>query len=161
MAAVTGAGSGIGRAVALRFGAEGAAVVVADVLGDAAESVAKEIETGGGRAVGMAVDVSDPAQAQAMVDRAVPDPDSLVVGPPQKAASGAFFSPRRDTWWLLGFIIVSVRLWYAFDPHPFMSGVNSTASFLSGTIWVFGVVVSVASLYFLYWTYWLKRRRQR
>ena len=71
VAAVTGGGSGIGRAVALRFGAEGAAVVVADVLGDAAESVAKEIEAGGGRAVGMAVDVSDPAQAQAMVDRAV------------------------------------------------------------------------------------------
>ena len=96
-----------------------------------------------------------------MGDRPVPDPESLVVGPPQKAASGAFFSPRRDTWWLLGFIIVSVRLWYAFDPHPFRSGVNPTASFLSGVVWVFGIVVSVASLYFLYWTYWLKRRRSR
>ena len=97
----------------------------------------------------------------AMGDRPVPDPESLVVGPPQKAASAAFFSPRRDSWWLLVFIIVSVRLWYAFDPHPFMSGVNPTASFLSGMIWIFGIVVSVASLYFLYWTYWPKRRRPR
>ena len=80
----------------------------------------------------------------AMGDRPVPDPESLVVGPPQKAASGAFFSPRRDTWWLLVFIIVSVRLWYVFDPHPFRSGVNPTASFLSGVVWVFGIVVSVA-----------------
>ena len=62
---------------------------------------------------------------------------------------------------LLVFIIVSVRLWYAFDPHPFRSGVNPTASFLSGVVWVFGIVVSAASLYFLYWTYWLKRRRSR
>lgn len=79
VAAVTGAGSGIGRAVALRFGAEGAAVVVADVVADAAEAVAKEIEAAGGRAVGIGVDVSDPGQAQAMVDRAVSEYGGLDV----------------------------------------------------------------------------------
>jgi len=97
----------------------------------------------------------------AMGDRPVPDPESLVVGAPQKAISGFFFSPRRDTWWLLIFIIVSVRLWYAVDSHPFASGANPTASFLSGMIWVFGIAVSVASLYFLYWRYWLRRRGSR
>jgi meso-butanediol dehydrogenase / (S,S)-butanediol dehydrogenase / diacetyl reductase len=47
-AIVTGGGSGIGRAIATRFAAEGADVVVADILGDRAEQVAAEI---GGRAV--------------------------------------------------------------------------------------------------------------
>jgi meso-butanediol dehydrogenase / (S,S)-butanediol dehydrogenase / diacetyl reductase len=47
-AIVTGGGSGIGRAIATRFAAEGASVVVADLNGDRAEQVAGEI---GGRAV--------------------------------------------------------------------------------------------------------------
>jgi meso-butanediol dehydrogenase/(S,S)-butanediol dehydrogenase/diacetyl reductase len=71
VAVVTGGGSGIGRAAALRFAHEGAAVVVADVAGDNAEAVAREITEAGGRAVGMAVDVSDEAQVASMVDRAV------------------------------------------------------------------------------------------
>src|SRR5437867_13301700 len=70
VAIVTGAGSGIGRASALRFAREGAAVVAADVAGDQAETVAKEIEQEGGRAIGLAVDVTDPAQVQRMVDLA-------------------------------------------------------------------------------------------
>jgi NAD(P)-dependent dehydrogenase (short-subunit alcohol dehydrogenase family) len=63
----------------MRFGAEGAAVVVADVVADAADAVAKEIEAAGGRAVGQAVDVSDPEQVQAMVDRAVSEFGALDV----------------------------------------------------------------------------------
>lgn len=71
VAVVTGGGSGIGRAVALRFGAEGAAVVVGDLVAENAETVAKEIEGAGGRAVGVGVDVSDPGQVEAMIDRGV------------------------------------------------------------------------------------------
>jgi NAD(P)-dependent dehydrogenase (short-subunit alcohol dehydrogenase family) len=54
----------------VRFAREGAAVVVADVVEDGAETVAKEIEQAGGRALGVAVDVTDPGQVQAMVDTA-------------------------------------------------------------------------------------------
>ncbi len=67
VAIVTGAGSGIGRACALRFAAEGARVVVSDVRGDAAEAVAKEIAAVGGTAVALAADVSRREQVDALV----------------------------------------------------------------------------------------------
>jgi len=71
VAVVTGGGSGIGRAVALRFAADGAAVLVADVNEKAAALVAEEISIGGGRAIPMAVDVSDPDQVEAMAARTI------------------------------------------------------------------------------------------
>ncbi|HEX8859418.1 MAG TPA: glucose 1-dehydrogenase [Actinomycetes bacterium] len=71
VAIVTGGGSGIGRAVARRFAAEGAAVAVADIATEAAKAVAAEIQADGGGAFGMGVDVRDAGQVQALVDRAV------------------------------------------------------------------------------------------
>jgi NAD(P)-dependent dehydrogenase (short-subunit alcohol dehydrogenase family) len=64
---VTGAASGIGRAAALMFAAEGAKVLVADMNKDGAEETAKAIETEGGTAVAVAGDLSDPR----VVDEAV------------------------------------------------------------------------------------------
>ena len=71
VAIVTGAGSGIGRAIALRFAAESACVVVNDVRADAAESVAKEIACAGREAEAFAADVSDRERVDALVRRAV------------------------------------------------------------------------------------------
>ncbi|WP_406450355.1 glucose 1-dehydrogenase [Streptomyces sp. NBC_01622] len=56
---VTGAGSGIGRAAALAFAAEGAKVVVADLNADGAEAVVKEIQQAGGIAVAVTGDLSE------------------------------------------------------------------------------------------------------
>jgi D-sorbitol dehydrogenase (acceptor) len=70
-AIVTGGAQGIGRACAMRFAGEGAKVVIGDLQGDGAQSVAREITDAGGQAVGMALDVRDQQQAQAIVDRAV------------------------------------------------------------------------------------------
>ncbi|GAA3033327.1 SDR family oxidoreductase [Gordonia defluvii] len=56
---VTGAGQGIGRAHALAFAADGAAVVVNDFNADAAQAVVDEIVAGGGNAVADGADVAD------------------------------------------------------------------------------------------------------
>jgi 3-oxoacyl-[acyl-carrier protein] reductase len=70
-AIVTGAGSGIGRAVALGFAREGAGVVVGDVDPDRAREVAQAIEAAGGVALAVQVDVSDRASVEALVSAAV------------------------------------------------------------------------------------------
>jgi NAD(P)-dependent dehydrogenase (short-subunit alcohol dehydrogenase family) len=71
VAVITGAGSGIGRVAASLFAAEGAQVVVADVVGDQAEAAVADIEGAGGTATAVTVDVSDEAQVAAMIDRAL------------------------------------------------------------------------------------------
>src|SRR5688500_443310 len=68
---VTGAGQGIGEAYAKGLADDGASVVVADLNTDQAKRVAAEIEAAGGAAAAVAVDVSDPASAQARVDEAL------------------------------------------------------------------------------------------
>lgn len=67
-ALVTGAGSGIGAAIAKGLAASGAKVVVQDLKPDAASRVAAEITAAGGIAWATAGDVSDPSAMQAMVD---------------------------------------------------------------------------------------------
>lgn len=59
VAIITGAGGAIGRAAALLFAAEGAAVVLADVRKDGAEEIARLVKESGGRALPVAADVSD------------------------------------------------------------------------------------------------------
>ncbi len=68
---VTGAASGIGQATALRVGAEGGAVVCADVAAEGAMATAEAIASAGGRALGVACDVADEAQVAALFDAAL------------------------------------------------------------------------------------------
>ena len=58
VAVITGAGQGIGRAIAERYAAEGAKVAVVDINGDVAAQVADEITAGGGTAIGVTCDVA-------------------------------------------------------------------------------------------------------
>ena len=66
-ALITGAASGFGRAGALAFAAQGAAVAVVDLDLSACQSVVDEITAQGGRAIALAADVTDEAAATAMV----------------------------------------------------------------------------------------------
>ena len=70
-AVVTGAGSGIGRTTAVEFADRGADVVVADVDVAGGEGTVSRIEDAGGDAVFVETDVTDPDEAEAMVDTAV------------------------------------------------------------------------------------------
>jgi NAD(P)-dependent dehydrogenase (short-subunit alcohol dehydrogenase family) len=71
VAFVTGGGSGIGRATAMRLASEGAAVAVADVRPAAASDTVSAIEDGGGPATAIALDVREPVQAEAARDAAL------------------------------------------------------------------------------------------
>ena len=71
VALITGGGSGMGMVASKLFAAEGAHVVLTDVMDDAGEKVAAEIAEGGGQAHYVHADVSSEADAEAMVRTAV------------------------------------------------------------------------------------------
>ncbi len=68
---LSGGASDIGRATALRLGAEGASVLVGDVASEGAQSVAKDVVAAGGIALGIGCDVRSEASVAAFVERAV------------------------------------------------------------------------------------------
>ncbi len=68
LAAVTGSGSGIGRAIALGFAREGARIAVLDINGGAAEQTAADIRAAGGDARSFALDVTDRAACRLVAD---------------------------------------------------------------------------------------------
>ncbi len=70
VALVTGGANGIGAATCELFGREGASVVVVDLEMERAEEVARRIKDGGGKAIGVACDVTQRDQVDAAVKRA-------------------------------------------------------------------------------------------
>lgn len=68
---VTGAGRGIGQAIAERFASEGARIVIADIDGTTAQAAAEGIQGAGGEATAVRTDVGDPEQANAMIAAAM------------------------------------------------------------------------------------------
>jgi NAD(P)-dependent dehydrogenase (short-subunit alcohol dehydrogenase family) len=71
VAIITGGGSGIGRAIALRFADEGAAVVLAGPTESAERGVAYQVSERGGRAIALLTDVADEAAVEQMVAMAL------------------------------------------------------------------------------------------
>ncbi|MFH1571725.1 MAG: 3-oxoacyl-[acyl-carrier-protein] reductase [Gemmatimonadota bacterium] len=77
VAVVTGGGQGIGLAIGTRLAREGARVVLADVREETATAAAAQLQAEGCQALGVAVDVSSYASAEAMADRVVAECGSL------------------------------------------------------------------------------------
>jgi 3-oxoacyl-[acyl-carrier protein] reductase len=71
VAIVTGAASGIGRAIALDLAESGAKVVIADTALGGAEEVGREIQSAGGKAIAIKIDVTDSKDVEQMVQRTI------------------------------------------------------------------------------------------
>lgn len=76
-AVVTGAGSGMGEAIAKAYAAEGARVVAADINMDNVERVCNEIKQAGGIAIPFLCDVSKNEQTDALIDRCIEEFGSI------------------------------------------------------------------------------------
>jgi NAD(P)-dependent dehydrogenase (short-subunit alcohol dehydrogenase family) len=71
VAVVTGAASGMGKAIAILYAKEGAKVVVSDIDMDAANLTVEEVESNGGEAIAVMADVAKEEDIQRLIDKAV------------------------------------------------------------------------------------------
>ena len=99
-AIVTGAGQGIGKAVALRLAAEGANVVVADINPKTAQQTAEEIQVLNRRALACHIDIANVAEIQPMIDCAVAEfgKIDILVNAAGVAQTGLFLELTEQEW---------------------------------------------------------------
>ena len=76
---ITGAGSGMGKSMALLFAGEGAKVIVSDIKSERVEAVVKEIKLKGGAALGIVTNISNEEEAKKLIVAAINNYDSLDV----------------------------------------------------------------------------------
>jgi meso-butanediol dehydrogenase/(S,S)-butanediol dehydrogenase/diacetyl reductase len=100
VAIITGSGSGLGRVLAHRFAAEGAAVVVADVVEQRANTVADEISGAGGMSLAQTTDVTRAADVEAMVGAAREAFGSveILINNAAKATDVDFLDVSEEAW---------------------------------------------------------------
>jgi len=125
VALVTGAGAGIGRAIAKLFALVGAAVVVSDLKSEAAEAVARDIVAAGGKAVGIACNVTKEEDLTAAVNTAVERFGSLTILVNNAGGGGPkpFDMPMGDFQWAYQLNVFSLfRLTQLAAPHMEKAG---------------------------------------
>jgi len=100
VALITGAGSGIGRATAVRLAADGAAVGCLDRNADRVDAVAAEIRDRGGRALALHADVTQPAVVREAVDRLVAElgPAAILVNNAGIPGAGKLVDTSLEDW---------------------------------------------------------------
>ena len=125
VALVTGAGAGIGRAIALTFAAAGANVVVTDRTEDGARAVVAAIEAAGGRALALPCDVTKPEQLEAAVAGAIGTFGRLTILVNNAGGGGPkpFDMPMTDFTWAFDLNVFSLfRLTQLAAPHMEAAG---------------------------------------
>jgi len=131
VALVTGAGQGVGRQIALHFGAHNSGgVVVNDYVIERAEAVAEEIRAAGGKAIALQADVSDHDGVKAMVAKAVAEFGPIGVLVNNAGNSGVNPSPdlRRPFW------ETTPDVWNSFIGVNLYGVMNCTAAVIPGMI---------------------------
>lgn len=134
-AIVTGAGRGIGRAIALALARDGRSVAVADVLGDGARAVANEIAQAGASAVAVELDVTDPASVKGAVELAEGS-----LGPLEILVNNAGWDELRP------FLDTDEQFWERVLDVNFKGALRMTHALLPGMLERgFGRIVSIGS----------------
>jgi NAD(P)-dependent dehydrogenase (short-subunit alcohol dehydrogenase family) len=113
VAVVTGAASGIGRAVAGRLADEGMRLVMADVEAGALDTAVAEVRASGGTAIGVRTDISRVEDVQALADRTIQEYGAVHVLCNIAGVEGGdlFADISRRTWeWVMG-----VNFWGTLD----------------------------------------------
>jgi 3-oxoacyl-[acyl-carrier protein] reductase len=138
IAVVTGAGSGIGRAIAAGYAREGAGLVVLDINGGAAADVAKEIRDAGGQAVSFALDVTQREACVAMAKQIAEK-----VGPVTILVNNAGIARRNG---MLGAAEAVINDWEDIIAINLTGVFNVTHAFLAPLRATKGRIVNIGSI---------------
>lgn len=125
VAIVTGAGAGIGRAIAETFAAAGASVMVSDLRAEVAAAVADGIKAAGGKAASSACDVTKDKALEALVKKTVKVFKKITILVNNAGGGGPkpFDMPMRDFIWAYQLNVFSVfRLCQLCAPHMEKAG---------------------------------------
>ena len=151
VAIVSGSGRGIGREIALKLAGDGAAVVVNDLDGDAAESIVAELQAGGGRAMAHGGDIATEDGAADLVAAAVGGFGrvDIVVNNAGLLRSAPFAELAADVWDrviavnLRGTFLVTRAAWAHFAGQGYGRVVSTTSN--SGLLGIVGSSAYAAS----------------
>ncbi len=138
IAAVTGAGSGIGRAIASGYAREGARVVVLDINGETADRTAKEIRDAGGKAESFALDVTRRDDCIAMAKQIADK-----IGPVSILVNNAGIARRNG---MLGASEAVIRDWEDIIAINLTGVFNVTPAFLAPLRANQGRIVNIGSI---------------
>src|SRR5882757_5620750 len=138
IAAVTGAGSGIGRAIASGYASEGARLVVLDINGEAAAETAKEIRDAGGKAESFSLDVTQRDDCIAMAKQVADK-----VGPVSILVNNAGIARRNG---MLGASEAVIKDWEDVIAINLTGVFNVTHAFLAPLRAVQGRIVNIGSI---------------
>ena len=138
IAAVTGAGSGIGRAIASGYAREGARIVVLDINGDAAAETAKEIRDAGDKAESFVLDVTKRDDCIAMAKQIADK-----VGPVSILVNNAGIARRNG---MLGASEAVIKDWEDIIAINLTGVFNVTHAFLAPLRAAKGRIVNIGSI---------------